>query len=82
MPLREIAEAIGRGLKVPVVAKSPEEAAQHFGFLAFFVGIDAPASSALTQQRLGWRPTGPGLIADLNAMNYFEQPADAAAARR
>src|SRR5271165_5315000 len=50
VPLREIADAIGRGLKVPVVAKSPEEAAQHFGWLGFFVGFDAPASSALTQE--------------------------------
>ncbi len=80
--LREIAEAIGRGLKVPVVSKSPEEAGGHFGWLAHFVGHDVPASSALTQQRLGWRPTGPGLIADLNAMNYFEHFADAAIASR
>jgi nucleoside-diphosphate-sugar epimerase len=66
VPLREIAEAIGRSLKVPVVSKSPEEAGQHFGWLAAFVGHDLSASSALTQQRLGWRPTGPGLIADLD----------------
>jgi len=73
VPLREIAAAIGRGLKIPVVAKSPEEAAGHFGWLAFFAGMDAPASSALTQQRLGWRPTQqPGLIADLDEMRYFE----------
>jgi nucleoside-diphosphate-sugar epimerase len=72
VPLREIAEAIGRGLKVPVVSKSPEEAAEHFGWLGMFVGFDMPASSALTQQRLGWRPTGPGLISDLDAMRYFE----------
>jgi nucleoside-diphosphate-sugar epimerase len=65
VPLRKIAEAIGRRLNVPVVAKSPEEAADHFGWLGFFAGIDAPASSALTQQRLGWRPTRIGLIADL-----------------
>lgn len=80
--LRDIAEAIGGGLKVPVVSKSPEEAGGHFGWLAHFVGHDVPASSALTQQRLGWRPTGPGLIADLNAMNYFEHSADAAIASR
>jgi nucleoside-diphosphate-sugar epimerase len=79
VPLREIAEAIGRGLKVPVVSKSPEQAGEHFGWLAHFVGHDVPASSALTQQRLGWRPTGPGLIAELNAMNYFEPAADAVA---
>jgi nucleoside-diphosphate-sugar epimerase len=73
VPLREIAEAIGRGLNVPVVSKSPEEAAQHFGFLAFFVGIDAPASSKLTQERLGWRQTKqPGMIADLEHMRYSE----------
>jgi nucleoside-diphosphate-sugar epimerase len=70
LPMKEIAEAIGRGLKVPVVAKSPEEAAPHFGFLAAFAGLDMPASSALTQERLGWRPTGPGLIADLEAMRW------------
>lgn len=72
VPCREIAEVIGRGLKVPVVAKSPEEAAEHFGWLAMFAGLDIPASSALTQQRLGWHPTGPGLIADLEQMRYFE----------
>jgi nucleoside-diphosphate-sugar epimerase len=73
VPLREIAEAIGRGLNVPVVSKSPEEAAEHFGFLGFFVGVDAPASSALTQARLGWRLTGqPGMIADLEHMRYSE----------
>jgi nucleoside-diphosphate-sugar epimerase len=71
--LREIAEAIGRGLKVPVVSKSPADAAQHFGFLGFFVGVDCPASSALTQERLGWRPTSqPGLIEDLDNASAFE----------
>lgn len=67
---REIAEAIGRGLKVPVVSKSPEEAEAHFGWLARFAGLSLTASSALTQQRLGWQPTGPGLIADLDQMRY------------
>jgi nucleoside-diphosphate-sugar epimerase len=69
---RDIAEAIGRGLNVPTVSKSPEEAAAHFGWLGAFVGLDLAASSAQTQQRLGWRPTGPGLIADLEQMHYFE----------
>lgn len=69
--VREIAEVIGRGLKVPVVSMSPEEAAEHFGWLAGFVGLDMPASSVLTQERLGWHPTGPGLIADLENMQYF-----------
>jgi len=70
--VREIAEAIGRGLNVPVVSISPEEAAGHFGFLAFFVGADCPAPSALTQERLGWRPTTqPGLIEDLDHATAF-----------
>ena len=54
VPVREIAEAIGRGMKIPVVAISPEEAAGHFGWLALFAAMDLPASSALTRQRLGW----------------------------
>jgi nucleoside-diphosphate-sugar epimerase len=71
VPLREIAEAIGRGLKVPVVAKSREEAADHFGWRTMFAGLDCPASSALTQERLGWRPTAhPGMIEDLDNMKY------------
>lgn len=69
---REIAEAIGRGLKVPVVSISPEEAPAHFGFLAMFTGMDLVASSALTQERLGWRPTGPGMLADLERARAFE----------
>ena len=76
VPTREIAEAIGRGLNVPVVSKSREAAADHFGWIARFFGIDGPASSALTQERLGWRPVQPGLIADLNAEHYFEHAAD------
>jgi nucleoside-diphosphate-sugar epimerase len=71
VPLRDIAEVIGRGLKVPVVSKSPKEAADHFGFLGHFVGVDGPASGAQTQERLGWRPTGPGMISDLVNMRYF-----------
>ena len=72
VPTREIAEIIGRQLNVPVVSKSREEAADHFGWIALFFGMDGPASSAQTQQRLGWRPVQPGLIADLNAEHYFE----------
>jgi nucleoside-diphosphate-sugar epimerase len=70
IPARQIAEVIGRGLKAPVVSLSPEEAAGHFGWLAIFVGLDMPASSAQTQALLGWRPTGPGLLADLEQMRY------------
>jgi nucleoside-diphosphate-sugar epimerase len=78
VPVRDIAEAIGRGLKVPVVSKSREEAAAHFGWLGMFVGRDLIGSSVQTQRRLGWRPTGPGLIADLDGVNYFEQIAHGA----
>ena len=68
---KAIAEAIGRGLKVPVVSLSPEEAAGHFGWMAMFAGMDMPASSKLTQERLGWRPTQkPGMIEDLDHMNW------------
>ncbi len=77
IPTREIAEAIGRGLNVPLVSKSREEATDHFGWIARFFGIDGPASSALTRDRLGWRPVQPGLVADLNAEHYFEHIADA-----
>jgi nucleoside-diphosphate-sugar epimerase len=71
--VREIAEAIGRGLKVPVVPKSPEEAGEHFGWLGRFAGFDMPASSALTQKRLDWHPTTqPGMISDLENMQYFQ----------
>jgi nucleoside-diphosphate-sugar epimerase len=77
VPTREIAEAIGRGLNVPVISKSHEAAADHFGWIARFFGIDGPASSALTQERLGWRPVQPGMIADLNAEHYFKHAADA-----
>src|SRR6201996_4127598 len=70
--VREIAEVIGRGLKVPVVSKSPEEASEHFGWLGRFAGFDMPASSALTQERLGWHPTTqPGMISDLDNMRFF-----------
>jgi nucleoside-diphosphate-sugar epimerase len=72
VPLREIAEAIGWGLKVPVVAKSPEQAAEHFGWLGMFAGSDVPASSALTQEWLGWHPTHTGLLADLEHARDFE----------
>ena len=71
VPVRDIAEAIGRGLKVPVVSKSPEEAAAHFGFLGMSVSRDLTGSSVQTQRRLGWHPTGPGLITDLDRAHYF-----------
>jgi nucleoside-diphosphate-sugar epimerase len=73
VPARDIAEAIGRGLDVPVVSLTPEESAKHFGWLAAFVGWDIPASSVLTREKLGWNPTGPGLISDLENMRYFPE---------
>ena len=82
VPVRRIAEAIGRGLNIPVVSQSPEEAAAHFGFLAGFVGLDLTGSSVQTQQGLGWRPTGPGLIADLEHASDFEPEQTASAQSR
>jgi nucleoside-diphosphate-sugar epimerase len=73
VPVRAIAEVIGRHLNVPVVAISPEEAGAHFGFLAAFLGVDSPASSALTRALLEWQPTHPGLIDDLDQSHYFHQ---------
>ncbi len=70
--MKAVAEALGRGLKVPVISIRPEEAEAHFGWLAMFTGLDMPASSALTRQRLGWTPTGPGLLADLDGMDYTQ----------
>lgn len=67
---REIAEAIGRGLNLPVISISPDKAAEHFGWMAMFVGMDFPASSARTQAKLGWHPTGRSLIADLNEARF------------
>jgi nucleoside-diphosphate-sugar epimerase len=66
VPMRDIAEAIGRRLKLPVKSIAPEETAAFFGWLALFAGHDMPASSAQTRKKLGWQPTGPGLIADID----------------
>jgi nucleoside-diphosphate-sugar epimerase len=74
VPIRSIAEVIGRHLDVPVVAVSPEDAAGHFGFLAGLLAIDAPTSSALTRGLLGWQPVQPGLIDDLEKGHYFSNP--------
>lgn len=71
VPTREIAEIIGRHLDVPVVSVAREDAAEHFGWMGVFFGLDAPASSALTQERLGWTPVQPGLVADLEHGHYF-----------
>ena len=71
VPFREIAEVIGRRLNVPVVSKSPEEAREHFGWMAHFAGVDCPASGRRTRELLGWQSTQPGLIADLENGHYF-----------
>ena len=71
VPLKAIAEVIGRRLGVPVVSKTHEEAAEHFGWIARFAAMDMPASSARTQSALGWQPEQPGLIADLDQPGYF-----------
>lgn len=68
VPMRDIAEAIGRRLKLPVKSIAPDEAQAVFGWLAMFAGRDMPASSAQTRQKLGWQPTGPGLLADLERL--------------
>lgn len=71
VPMRDIAEAIGRQLDLPVTSIAPDQAGDHFGWLARFLAIDVQASSALTRELLGWQPTRPGLIDDLEAGHYF-----------
>jgi nucleoside-diphosphate-sugar epimerase len=70
--MKAIAEALGRGLKVPVKSITPEEVAAHFGWLAMFANLDMPSSSAITRKKLGWTTSGPGMIADLDGMDYSE----------
>jgi nucleoside-diphosphate-sugar epimerase len=72
VPFKDIAGVIGRRLHVPVVSKSSEQAADRFGWLAHFVGVDCPASSKLTEEKLGWQPKQLGIIADLERGTYFE----------
>ncbi len=68
--MRDITEVLGRGLKVPVKSIPPEEAEAHFRWFGMFAGHDLVGSSAITRKKLGWNPTGPGLIADLEQMDY------------
>jgi hypothetical protein len=72
IPCQEIAGVIGRYLNVPVAAKSPQEAADHFGWIPPFFSVDCPASIAQTQERLGWRPVNLGLLPDLHRRRCFE----------
>jgi len=75
VPIREVAGVIGRHLDVPVVSIAPEDAAEHFAWLAGFLALDSPASSALTRELLGWQPTHRGLIDDLDQGHYFRSQA-------
>jgi nucleoside-diphosphate-sugar epimerase len=70
---KEIAEVIGRCLNIPVVSKSAEQAAEHFGWFAMFAGFDVPTSSERTRSLLGWQPEQPGLIADIDDPAYFAE---------
>jgi nucleoside-diphosphate-sugar epimerase len=72
VPFREIAGVIGRRLNIPVVSKTPEQAAEHFGWFAHFAALDNPASSKRTREQLGWQPKQPGLIPDIDRPSYFE----------
>jgi nucleoside-diphosphate-sugar epimerase len=69
--MKDIAAAIGKRLGVPVVSVAPEKAGEQFGWFAMFAGLDMPASSAITREALGWRPTGPSLLSDLDQPYYF-----------
>ncbi|MGF9561981.1 SDR family oxidoreductase [Neorhizobium sp. JUb45] len=71
IPFRQIAEIIGRRLNLPVVSRSGDEAASHFGWFTHFAGMDSPTSSAKTAAWLGWKPTQPGLLVDLDQDAYF-----------
>jgi nucleoside-diphosphate-sugar epimerase len=70
VPVRDIVDTLARGLGIPAVSVSQNHAVEHFGWMAMFAAMDMPASSAWTRSRLGWTPTGPGLIPDLKAMAF------------
>jgi nucleoside-diphosphate-sugar epimerase len=71
VPISKIAEVIGRHLSLPVVSIAPEDAGEQFSWLAGFISLDSPASGALTHELMGWLPTQPGLIEDLDQGHYF-----------
>ena len=73
IPVRDIASVIGRQLKVPVTAIPSEDATDHFGWLGAFFSLDMAASSTATRRLLGWEPTHPGLLDDLEQRHYFDQ---------
>jgi nucleoside-diphosphate-sugar epimerase len=73
VPMRDIANVIGRRLNLPIVSKTKEEAAEHFGWFAHFAALNNPSSSHRTRELLGWQPTHQGLIADLEGPGYFKR---------
>lgn len=73
VPFRDIAEITGRRLSIPVVSKTKDEAAAHFGWFIHFASADMPASSAKTRAELGWNPAGPKLLPDMDRPIYFQQ---------
>jgi nucleoside-diphosphate-sugar epimerase len=73
VPFREIAEAMGHGLGVPIASVNPDAALEHFSFLGLFAGLDSPARAAITRELLGWDPTGPALIEDLEKDYYYRE---------
>jgi nucleoside-diphosphate-sugar epimerase len=74
VPIRTVAEVIGRHLGLPVTSVHPDDATAHFTWLAGFLGVDSAASSAYTRELLGWQPASPGLIDDLDKGHYFAAP--------
>jgi nucleoside-diphosphate-sugar epimerase len=75
IPVRDIASAIGRHLNLPVASVPPNEAEADFGFLARVLTFDCPSTSTLTQERFGWHPEQPGLLADIDQGHYFKNEA-------
>ncbi len=73
VPFREIAEAMGRHLGVPTVSVTPADAFEHFSYLGLFAGLDSPATAAITRGLLGWEPSGPSLLDDLEQDHYYRQ---------
>ena len=73
VPFRAIAETLGRHLEVPTTSLSPADALEQFGPLGHFVGLDSPARAAITREMLGWEPTGPTLLEDLDEDHYYRQ---------
>jgi nucleoside-diphosphate-sugar epimerase len=73
VPFREIAEAMGRHLHIPTTSVAPQDAAEHFGFMAHFAGLDSPATATITRELVGWEPTGPSLLEDLEQDHYYRR---------